>query len=418
MQAEGAEVWRGLHEIWQVIEQQLTQAELDGFVAAYFLARYGNEDQRSKLTGKLTELRDRYAFARAHVAMLGIALESGWLQPSEEMVNHFVAGYDRLARQQTGPGLALQESLKLLWGVALGAKFQPVLLSRPDILDHIIGVIANFRTLERDHPREYILATALLTDLRSDQNAALGLDLRYYLLGLNADGLSDRDAVATLWALRSLATAADQSMAADAELSSLCHRLMPRLIRIGQAEDILDALLVHRLHVELVQDLGNGGSLPQDALSTVLRTVDTFPELARRMRERKYRRPPLVIENEYDVQDLLYVGLKPHIPDVSDEEWTAKDGGQAKRIDFVSARARLCLEAKMPRDREHAKKIADELKIDIESYYVHSACKTLVVFIFDPEGYMADARNQEAQLSGPRTIKGRNIDVLVRIRPR
>jgi len=143
-----------------------------------------------------------------------------------------------------------------------------------------------------------------------------------------------------------------------------------------------------------------------------------FPEVARRMRERRNGRPPYRLENEFDIQDLLYVALKPHIPDLSEEEWTPKHAGRAKRIDFISDGSRICLESKKVRDESHGKRIADELKIDIESYYVHKACDKLIAFVYDPSGYMVDAHQQELQLSGERTIKGRTIEVIVRIRPR
>ncbi len=149
-----------------------------------------------------------------------------------------------------------------------------------------------------------------------------------------------------------------------------------------------------------------------------LRTLDAFAEVARRLRNRRKGHVSLEVAHEYDVQDLLYVALKPHIPDLSDEEWTPKDAGGAKKIDFLSRAARLGIEAKKTRDAEHANKaVPDELKIDIESYHRIEECDNLVMFIYDPDHYTVDPRTLEAHLSGPRVIKGHRVEVIARIRP-
>jgi hypothetical protein len=207
-------------------------------------------------------------------------------------------------------------------------------------------------------------------------------------------------------------------LAVDAELRQLADQLLPRLFRLHPVDDVIDALLADHLQAEVLREATSGVALARDVLAVVLRTLDAFPEIARRMRERRNGRPPFLIENEFDIQDLLYVALKPHIPDLSEEEWTPKHAGRAKRIDFISDGSRICLESKRVRDETHGKSIADELKIDIESYYVHRACDKLIAFVYDPSGYMVDAHQQELQLSGGRTIKGRTIEVIVRIRPR
>ena len=69
-QALGAELLPPALAVRALIEERLDEAELDGFIAAYFLQRYEGEDQHSRLATKLAELRDGYAFTRGNVAML------------------------------------------------------------------------------------------------------------------------------------------------------------------------------------------------------------------------------------------------------------------------------------------------------------------------------------------------------------
>lgn len=401
-----------------LIDEHLREQELDGFLAAYFLNRFLNEDRHSVLAGKLDELGTSPTFTRSHIAMLGVALHMAWLPPTPALVTRFVDGFERLERQRPGPELGFRQSLKLLWGVALGATAAEVIGARPDLCARCAVLLDEYRTICRGRPRDWILASHVLALADSGRRASLARDLRHYVLGLRLEDVSDEDALAMLWALHHRGAAPDGAPGEEREFPVVEEQLRVRLLKIKSVDDIVDALLADDLMRRLVRDLAGGLPRDHDALSVTLRTFEAFPELARHLRERARGKPAYVIEDEYDVQDLLYVALKPHIPDLTPEEWTPKDAGRAKRIDFVSRAARLCIEVKKPSSRNHAREIPDELKIDIESYYVHQACDTLAVFVYDPYGWMADPAQQERQLSGTRVIRGRHVEVIVRIRPR
>jgi hypothetical protein len=346
-----------------------------------------------------------------------VALERRWLPGTARLVQRFADGLDRLERQQPGPELAFRDSIKLMLGIALGAVSRAVAQAHPDLIDRVERVAADFRDRARSRPRDFVLASAVLSLLQPERAAQFARDVGIYVLGLRPEELSDGDAASALWAIDGLCLYTAGESGIGPELSALRDRLQPVLTRPLPDGDVLDALTGYYLITHFVRDLRAGTPLASDARSTTLRAINAFPELARRLRARKHGRPPLPIENEYDVQDILYVALKPHIPDLSDEEWTRKDAGSAKRIDLVSLAARLCIETKMVRDDAHAKALGNELKIDIESYHVHEACDTLIMFVYDPHHHLSDARQQEAQLSGPRTIKGRRLHVEVYVRP-
>ena len=113
--------------------------------------------------------------------------------------------------------------------------------------------------------------------------------------------------------------------------------------------------------------------------------LDQFPVIAHFLSNRTNNRPNFIIENEYDVQDLLYSNLRSVFENVKTEEWTIQHGGKSKRIDIVLPDIDTIIEVKMIRNKSHGKSISDELKIDIESYHVHPNCRKLVCFIYDPK---------------------------------
>jgi hypothetical protein len=153
-----------------------------------------------------------------------------------------------------------------------------------------------------------------------------------------------------------------------------------------------------------------------DKTSLIIQIIDYFPVISRYLSKRKHGRPPFEIANEYDVQDLLFANIRSVFEDARLEEWTPKHGGKAKRIDIVVPSGNIVVETKYIRDENHTKHISDELKIDIESYHVHSACHNLIFLLYDPNKYIIDPSAISENLSG-RRIKGKsNFDVQVLIR--
>jgi hypothetical protein len=402
---------------WEFLQQRLSEAELDGFIAAHFLSRYEDENHSAHLSQKLTSLQEASELTRQNTALLGLSLERGWVLPSSQAVAQFVAGVERLERLQPGLGITLHESFKLLFGVAIGMTTKEVAEARPDLKTRITQIVEQYQRKEQSSLRLYILSSLLYLSLRPDKREQLAREVAYYMLHRGTETLSSGDIIVASWLLRRDIFILREFATDFGKLQDIRSKLLPKILLVDHMDDVFDACFLHLTYVDLVRDVSNGHMLSQDALSVVLRALDGFSEIARRLRTRRKGKSPFMIEDEYDVQDLLYAILKPHIPDLSDEEWTEKDATRAKRIDFVSSSARLGIEAKIIRNTDHAKDISEELKIDIESYYIHPSCDTLVFFIYDPKNLLVDPGQHETQLSGPRVIKGRHMEVIVRIRP-
>jgi hypothetical protein len=59
-------------------------------------------------------------------------------------------------------------------------------------------------------------------------------------------------------------------------------------------------------------------------------------------------------------------------------------------------------------------KVNDPLMVDIERYSKHPSCKTLVCFVYDPEGRIANPRGVEADLN---SRSDERITVITLIKP-
>ncbi|MEF9882702.1 hypothetical protein [Streptomyces sp. P9-A4] len=143
-----------------------------------------------------------------------------------------------------------------------------------------------------------------------------------------------------------------------------------------------------------------GGQSNHEELA--LQALKSIPVTARKLATRSNARPAFAVENEYDVQDVAEAALSAVFPAVSREEWTPKSAGSAKRIDLVVKEAGIVVECKYVRDARHAKKVADELRIDFESYHSHAECRRLFAYIHDPHNYIVDPEEFMRDLGGLR----------------
>jgi hypothetical protein len=72
-----------------------------------------------------------------------------------------------------------------------------------------------------------------------------------------------------------------------------------------------------------------------DTMFALRLLAQRFHQIARQLRHRYNQRPTLEVEDEYDVQDLLYSLLRLHFDDIRPEEWTPSYAGKSARMDFL-----------------------------------------------------------------------------------
>ncbi len=93
-----------------------------------------------------------------------------------------------------------------------------------------------------------------------------------------------------------------------------------------------------------------------------------------------------VVEDESDIQSVLYPILRSYFQDLIYEEPMIKVGHTSSKVDFKIPSLNLMIEAKFARDSKDFKKIEDEIKIDIINYLNPTSdykYYRLIVFIYD-----------------------------------
>jgi hypothetical protein len=141
------------------------------------------------------------------------------------------------------------------------------------------------------------------------------------------------------------------------------------------------------------------------------RLCSRFPLVAQQLQTRHGNRQTLPVEDEYDVRDLLRALLILDHDDVRSEEWTPSYAGGNSRLDFLLKSEQVVIEAKKTRDGLGAGELGDQLTVDIQKYRQHPDCRTLVCFVYDPDGRIENPRGMENDLSGDR--EGLTVRVIV-----
>jgi hypothetical protein len=178
---------------------------------------------------------------------------------------------------------------------------------------------------------------------------------------------------------------------------------------LNRAKALLESL------IQEIKDFGQDKSSSRAeplAMDILVSLCNKFHLVARQLRSRHGDRSTLNIEDEYDVQDLTHALLTLFFDDIRAEEWTPSYAGASARMDFLLKEEKVVIETKKTRKGLEAKQVGEQLIVDIEKYRVHPDCKTLVCFVYDPEGRIGNPRGLEGDLS--REEDGFEVKVLIR----
>jgi len=151
---------------------------------------------------------------------------------------------------------------------------------------------------------------------------------------------------------------------------------------------------------------------PGTVQELLLRMVRGLPRAMHPLTHRRKGASALSFQTEYDVQDLLHAMLRPWVADIRPEEFTPSYAGSSTRMDFLLPDHRLVLELKFVRDRQHSRKVGDELIVDIEHYRRHPDCNALWCVIYDPNHFLTNAAGL-SDLEGTRSMADGKVEVRV-----
>lgn len=152
-------------------------------------------------------------------------------------------------------------------------------------------------------------------------------------------------------------------------------------------------------------------AFPSDFRKLVDRLIRGLPRAMFPLAFRRRGKTTITFEDEYDIQDLFHSQLRPWISDIRTEEYSPSYAGRSTRIDFLCFDYKIVVEIKYVRDRAHARRVGQELTIDIDHYMAHPEAKELWIVVYDPRGYLQNPTSLR-ELSGRRTNKGRSMEVL------
>jgi hypothetical protein len=165
---------------------------------------------------------------------------------------------------------------------------------------------------------------------------------------------------------------------------------------------------------------GKGIAAPErpKEYSQIINALKQFHTAQKKVSSSRKGKAPFIISDEYDVQDLLYSGLRLYFPNIEHEDPAPKVAGESSRVDLVLKGFGIIIEVKHCRKNHNEKKIAGELKQDIESYHSHPECNHLIAFIYDPDGLIEDPDKIIRDLSGVMKKGDSEFSVVVVISPK
>lgn len=73
----------------------------------------------------------------------------------------------------------------------------------------------------------------------------------------------------------------------------------------------------------------------------------------------------------------------------------------------------IVIETKIVRDRSHARRVGDELIVDIEHYRRHPLCSSLWCIVYDPDQLITNAGGLINDLKGSRSTPDGKVNVRI-----
>ena len=151
--------------------------------------------------------------------------------------------------------------------------------------------------------------------------------------------------------------------------------------------------------------------LPKNIRSLIRTIVLTTSKAIIPLQRRRNNSKNIDFNNEYDYQDFLHSMLTPWVKDIRPEEFTPSYAGTSKRVDFLLKDHDMFIEVKYARNKAHARKMGDEITIDIHHYQSHPKCRYLVVVIYDPNRYIINPDGFISDLSKKYLSGSNELDV-------
>ena len=121
----------------------------------------------------------------------------------------------------------------------------------------------------------------------------------------------------------------------------------------------------------------------ESGLEKVLELLERFDKVITVLKRRHENRPKLEVNDEYDIQDILYYLLVSIRDDVIREDPTPSFTSTHANADFILKDIYTIIETKMTKVSTKPRKLLDEILVDIPRYSKHKSSKTIIFFVYD-----------------------------------
>jgi REase_DpnII-MboI/Uncharacterized protein conserved in bacteria (DUF2321) len=136
----------------------------------------------------------------------------------------------------------------------------------------------------------------------------------------------------------------------------------------------------------------------RDAQALLEALLRRLPLTIRQLRWRQGDRRPYLVEDERDLEDLLRALLPLHFDDVRLESRTPRYSA-CTRTDLLLAPQKMSLTVKRARPSLREPQLAEQAQEDAAYYQARGGCRTLIIFIYDPEGLLRDRQTLQPAAS-------------------
>ena len=134
-----------------------------------------------------------------------------------------------------------------------------------------------------------------------------------------------------------------------------------------------------------------------------------FHKVALELRDRRKPNPPILMENEYDVQYVLRGLLTLSFDIIKPEEPCPSCCGSYSIIDILLDNEKIAIEVKRLKPDLTSEKLKGQLLKDINDYRKHGMVKKIIFFLYDPDFLIS---RQEVFIDGiPKNVEGIEIQV-------
>lgn len=151
-------------------------------------------------------------------------------------------------------------------------------------------------------------------------------------------------------------------------------------------------------------------SLVLDHLADVFRRLPEY--LATLHRAGSKRVPAPRIEQEADLQTVVFSVLRLMFDDVRAEDPVPQAAGASSRVDFLIPEPGVLIETKMTRPGLKDRRLGEELLVDWGRYPTHPECRAIFALVYDPGRYIDNVTALEHDLSQPQGMPPTRVLVI------